>query len=119
MIQAGTTFSKDVPPYIVVGGIPVAYGGVNKTMCAAYGIDEKTIKHLTNAYRLVFLGQTSVFDAINQIKSQIADSPEIKNVIRFLESTEKGIVTKLWKLNDGVGAAVSHDGQTAHPLYVS
>ena len=95
MIQAGTTFSKDVPPYIVVGGVPVAYGGVNKTMCAAYGIDEKTIKHLTNAYRLVFLGQTSVFDAINQIKSQIADSPEIKNVIRFLESTEKGIVTKL------------------------
>ena len=95
MIQAGTTFSKDVPPYIVVGGVPVAYGGVNKTMCAAYGIDEKTIKHLTNAYRLVFLGQTSVFDAINQIKSQIADSPEIRNVIRFLESTEKGIITKL------------------------
>ena len=74
---------------------PVMYAGVNKTMCAAYGIDEKTIKHLTNAYRLVFLGQTSVFDAINQIKSQIVDSPEIKNVIRFLESTEKGIVTKL------------------------
>ena len=94
MIQAGTTFSKDVPPYIVAGGMPVAYEGVNKTMCNAYGIDEKVIKHIANAYRLVFHGKTSLFDAINQIKSQIADSPEIQNIIRFLETSEKGVISQ-------------------------
>ena len=95
MLQAGTTFSKDVPPYIIAGGTPVMYAGVNKTMCESYGIDEKVIKHIANAYRLVFHGQTSVFDAMHQIKEQMPDSPEIQNIVRFLETTEKGIISKL------------------------
>ena len=95
MIQAGTTFSKDVPPYIVAGGKPVGYNGPNNTMMTAYGISDKIQKHIANAYRLVFLGQTSTFDAINQIRDQVPPSPEIDNIIRFLETTEKGIIGKM------------------------
>ena len=95
MIQAGTTFSKDVPPYIIAGGTPVAYGGVNTTMCRAYGIDEKVLKHIANAYRLVFHGQTSVFDAIHQIRDQVPDSPEIRLLTTFMENSEKGIISKM------------------------
>ncbi len=95
MIQAGTAFSKDVPPYIIAGGSPVCYGGVNTTMCRAYGIDEKVLKHIANAYRLVFHGQTSVFDAVNQIKDQVPDSVEIRNITSFIEATKKGIISKL------------------------
>jgi len=95
MVQAGTTFSKDIPPYIIAGGNPVGYGGVNMTMCRTYGIDEKVLKHIANAYRLVFHGQTSLFDAINQIKEQVPDSEEIRNIIAFLDSTQKGIITKM------------------------
>ncbi len=95
MLQAGTTFSKDIPPYIIAGGNPVGYGGVNMTMCRTYGIDEKVLKHIANAYRLVFHGQTSLFDAINQIKEQVPDSEEIRNIIVFLDSTQKGIITKM------------------------
>lgn len=95
MVQAGTTFSKDIPPYIIAGGVPVGYGGVNMTMCRAYGIDEKVLKHIANAYRLVFHGQTSLFDAVMQIKDQVPDSQEIRNIIAFLDSTQKGIITKM------------------------
>ena len=95
MIQAGPTFSKDVPPYIVAGGKPVGYNGPNNTMMTAYGISDKIQKHIANAYRLVFLGQTSTFDAINQIRAQVPPSPEIDNIIRFLETTEKGIIGKM------------------------
>ena len=95
MIQAGTTFSKDVPPYIVAGGKPIGYNGPNSTMMTACGISEKVQKHIANAYRLVFNGQGSLFDAVLQIKDQIPDSPEIQNIIRFLESTKVGIMTKL------------------------
>lgn len=95
MIQAGTTFSKDVPPYIVAGGTPVGYGGVNQTMCKSYGISDKVLKHIANAYRLVFHGQTSLFDALNQIKDHVPDSVEIQTIIQFIESTRKGVITKL------------------------
>jgi UDP-N-acetylglucosamine acyltransferase len=95
MVQAGTTFSKDVPPFIIAGGTPVGYGGVNTVMCKNNGVSEKVLKHIANAYRLVFHGQTSLFDALNQIKEQVPDSEEIRTIIRFLETSTKGIITKL------------------------
>ena len=94
MIQAGTTFSKDVPPYIICTN-HVKYGGVNTTMGRYYGVEEKTLRHIANAYRLVFHGQTSLFDAIMQIEQQVPDSPEIKHVIEFLRTSEMGIISKL------------------------
>ena len=94
MIQAGTTFSKDVPPYIICTKRS-EYGGVNFTMGRSYGVDEKTLKHLANAYRLVYLGNTSLFDAVNQIEDQVPDSPEVRNVIEFLRSTKLGVIAKM------------------------
>jgi len=93
MIQAGTTFSKDVPPYIICTKRS-EYGGVNFTMGRVYGVDEKTLKHIANAYRLLFLTQTSVFDATNQIEQQVPDGPEVRNIISFLRSTSLGIIAK-------------------------
>lgn len=72
----------------------MGYQGPNKTMMTAYGIEEKVQKHIANAYRLVFNGQNSVFDAVLQIKDQVPDSPEIQNIIRFVEATKLGIVGK-------------------------
>ena len=94
MIQAGTTFSKDVPPFIICTKRS-EFGGVNYTMGRSYGVDEKVLKHIANAYRLVFHGQTSLFDAIYQIEQQVPDSPEIRHIIEFLRTTNLGIITKL------------------------
>ncbi|SFG26126.1 acyl-ACP--UDP-N-acetylglucosamine O-acyltransferase [Prevotella sp. KH2C16] len=95
MIQAGTTFSKDVPPYIVAGGKPVGYGGPNNTMMTTAQVEEKVQKHVANAYRLVFHGQNSVFDAVLQIRDQVPDSPEIQKIVAFINATKKGIISKV------------------------
>lgn len=95
MIQAGTTFSKDVPPYIIAGGKPVAYGGPNNTMMAANDIEERVQKHVANAYRLMFNSQSSVFDAMLQIRDQVPDGPEVRKIIEFIKTTKKGIISKM------------------------
>jgi acyl-ACP--UDP-N-acetylglucosamine O-acyltransferase len=95
MVQAGCTFSKDVPPYIVAKGSPITYGGVNTTMLTAYGINEKVQKHIANAYRLLFHGQTSVFDAAIQIKEQVPDGDEIRNLVDFINNSKVGIISKM------------------------
>lgn len=95
MIQAGTTFSKDVPPFIVAGGKPVQYGGPNTTMMTANGIEARVQKHIANAYRLVFHGQNSVFDAVLQINDQVPDSPEIRKIVDFINGTKVGIISKI------------------------
>lgn len=95
MIQAGTSFSKDVPPYIIVGGTPVGYGGPNNTMMTVAKIDPKVQKHVANAYRLVFHGQNSVFDSVLQINDQVPDSKEIRNIVNFINATKVGIISKM------------------------
>jgi len=95
MVQAGTTFSKDVPPYIIAGGSPIEYHGINTTVLGMHGVSEKVQKHIANAYRLVFHGQTSVFDAILQVKEQVPDSQEIQTLTTFISETQRGIITKI------------------------
>ena len=55
---------------------------------------EKILKHIANAYRLVFNGGTSLFDAVNQIIDQVPDSPEIRHIVEFLQATELGIIAR-------------------------
>ncbi len=94
MIMANTTFSKDVPPYLICTR-DCTYGGVNMQVARQHGVDEKTLKHIANAYRLVFHGQTSVFDAVNQIEEQVPDGPFIRHIIEFIRGTKIGIISKM------------------------
>jgi len=94
MIQAGTTFSNDVPPYIICTNRR-EYGGVNVQVAKMHGVDDKTVKHIANAYRLVFHGKTSLFDAVIQIEEQVPDGPFIRHIIEFLRATQIGIINKV------------------------
>jgi acyl-ACP--UDP-N-acetylglucosamine O-acyltransferase len=92
MIQSGCRCSRDIPPYIVAAHNPIKYAGVNTTILNNIGVDEKVQKHIANAYRLLFHSQTSVFDAVLQIKEQIPESPEIDTIVKFVESSQLGIM---------------------------
>ena len=93
MLQAGATFSKDVPPYMICTR-RAEFGGVNFTMGRAYGIEEKVLKHVANAYRLVFNSNTSLFDAVNQIEQQVPEGPVINHIIEFLRGAQQGVAGK-------------------------
>ena len=71
-----------------------AYDGSNVAVGRQHGVDEKILKHIANAYRLVFNGGTSLFDAVNQIIDQVPDSPEIRHIVEFLQATELGIIAR-------------------------
>ena len=92
MISSGCRISYDVPPFIVANENPVRYGGLNSTVLTNYGVDDKIQKHIANAYRLIFHGHTSVFDAVNQVEEQVPDSEEIQDIVRFIRDTELGII---------------------------
>lgn len=94
-IKPGATFRQDVPPYVVAGGEPMEYCGLNSVILNALNVTEKNQKHIANAYRLLFHGQTSVIDAIQQIKEQVPMSDEIEAIISFMTSTTNGLITKL------------------------
>ena len=73
----------------------MGYNGLNSVILDALGVTEKAQKHIANAYRLLFHGQTSVEDGIYQIKQQVPPGEEIDEIIEFLGCTKNGLMTKL------------------------
>ncbi|MCK9159811.1 MAG: acyl-ACP--UDP-N-acetylglucosamine O-acyltransferase [Bacteroidaceae bacterium] len=94
VVQSGCRFSKDIPPYIVASHNPICYDGINSTILSRLEIDEKVQKHIANAYRLIFHGMTSTFDATQQVKEQVQSSPQIQDIIDFVNSSSLGIICK-------------------------
>ncbi len=92
LIQTGSRFHNDIPPYIVAAKEPIAYYGVNAVVLAHENFSEKIIKHISHAYRIIYQGHCSIFDALLMIKDQVPPSPEIENIIRFIESSKLGII---------------------------
>lgn len=95
MVTSGVRIRKDVPPFIVASGYPVKYSGLNETLLKTGGTSEKVIGHIANAYRLIFHGQTSVFDACIQVQQQVPDGKEVRTIVDFIKNTELGIISKM------------------------
>lgn len=93
LIQGGCSFAKDIPPYVIVTREPVtAYHSVNAMVLSNQGFEERIIKHIAQAYRIVYKGNFSVRDAADKVEQQVPMSIEIQNIIDFMRSTLKGIL---------------------------
>ncbi|MDO4162913.1 MAG: acyl-ACP--UDP-N-acetylglucosamine O-acyltransferase [Bacteroides sp.] len=92
LIQGGCRISKDVPPYVIMAGNPAEYHGVNAVVLQhKHQVTERVLRHIVNAYRLVYQGNFSVRDALQKIEDQVPMSDEIHNIINFIKDS-KGIV---------------------------
>ena len=95
LVQGGCRVSKDVPPYIIMAGNPVQYHGINAVVLQnaqnESHITDRILRHIMNAYRLVYQGNFSLQDAVLKIEDQIPMSDEIHNIVNFIKNS-KGIV---------------------------
>jgi UDP-N-acetylglucosamine acyltransferase len=84
--------SKDIPPFLKAVGNPVKLYGLNTIGLQRSGMDEATIRELKRAYRLLFRSDLNVTQAIEQVQSEIEGLPEVSELIRFVEASERGVV---------------------------
>ena len=93
LIQSGCRVSKDVPPYIIMAGNPVAYHGVNAVVLSQHhNTTERVLRHIANAYRLIYQGNFSIQDAVQKIIEQVPMSEEIEAIVSFVKNSKRGIV---------------------------
>lgn len=93
MIQTGCRFRNDVPPYIVAAREPTTYYGVNAVVMQHENVcDERVIKHISHAYRIIYQGNTSLYDALLMIKDQVPMSKEIEHIIDFINASKLSII---------------------------
>ncbi len=92
LIQSGCRVQKDVPPYVILGGNPATYHGVNAIVLQHIGKSERVLRHIANTYRLIYTGNFSLEDAVIKIPEQIPMSEEIDDILNFIKDTKHGIV---------------------------
>ncbi|MFL5502152.1 MAG: acyl-ACP--UDP-N-acetylglucosamine O-acyltransferase [Gemmatimonadaceae bacterium] len=84
--------SKDIPPFLKAVGNPVRLYGLNTVGLQRSGMDEATIKELKRAYRLLFRSDLNVTQAIERAQEEIDNLPEVRELIRFVGASERGVV---------------------------
>jgi UDP-N-acetylglucosamine acyltransferase len=84
--------SKDIPPFLKAVGNPVKLYGLNTIGLQRSGIDEETIRELKRVYRLLFRSDLNVTQAIERAQTEIEQLPEVQELIRFVEASERGVV---------------------------
>jgi UDP-N-acetylglucosamine acyltransferase len=84
--------SKDIPPFLKAVGNPVKLYGLNTVGLQRGGMDEATILELKRAYRLLFRSDLNITQAIERIQSDVEPLAEVKDLIRFVEASGRGVV---------------------------
>jgi UDP-N-acetylglucosamine acyltransferase len=93
MIGGHYRVPKDVPPFILAGGAPLTYEGLNVVGLRRRGFSRETLDALTEAYRFLYLSKLNVSQAVKRIKEELTLTPEIKRLLSFIERSKRGIIT--------------------------
>lgn len=91
MIQGGSRFSQDIPPYIIAGKEPIRYAGINLVGLRRRGFSNELIDLIHSAYRLLY-SKGILAEGILEIKRNIQITKEIQYIIDFVESSKRGII---------------------------
>ena len=92
MIQGGSRFSKDIPPFIIAGRDPIAYCGINIVGLRRRGFSKELIENIHNAYSIIYNSGKNTAEALEQVKQDVPMSPEIEYIISFIENSQRGII---------------------------
>src|SRR5947209_10584262 len=84
--------SKDIPPFLKAVGNPVKLYGLNTVGLQRSGVDEATIRELKRAYRLLFRSDLNVSQAMERVQNELEALPEVRELVRFVEASERGVV---------------------------
>jgi len=88
----GSGISKDIPPYVTVGGAPAQVHGLNMEGLRRCGFSEASRKALRKAYRTLYRENLSLQDALTALREQAKSCAEVGILVEFLEQQGRGII---------------------------
>ena len=92
-IGASTVITQDVPPFSkVVTERETKSFGINTIGLERKGFSAERLQALKRAYRLLLRSKLNTSQALDEMKKILSDSPDVRELIQFIESAERGIV---------------------------
>ncbi len=84
--------SKDLPPYIVAAGHLAEPKGVNSEGLKRRDFSSAQIRTIRNAYKTLYRSDLKLADALEILKSEAVNSPELDILVEFLSTTDRSII---------------------------
>lgn len=84
----------DMPPYMLAFGAPGKLYGPNLVGLRRHGFPRNTIQALKSSYRIMFRSGLTVTEAIDRIREEVEATPEVDNLIQFMQDRSKRGVTR-------------------------
>ena len=83
---------KDAPPFAVIQGNHAKCFGLNRVGMRRRGYSKETIEKLNHAYHLFLSSKLNTTQAVERMRSEIADCKEVDLLIDFIETSKRGVV---------------------------
>lgn len=92
MLQGGALVNKDIPPFIKAAREPISFVGLNSVGMHRRGFSEEEIRHISEIYRILYMSDLNVTNAIKLIEQNVPESIFRNEIVNFVVNSERGII---------------------------
>lgn len=89
MIGGGSKVNRDVPPFVLVDGVPAGAVGLNQVGLHRAGFADEEVRALKRAFRTVFREKRPLSEALEQLGRD--ESESVGELASFLRTSERGV----------------------------
>lgn len=82
---------KDIPPYVIASGDRAKLHGLNSVGLKRHGFSKNTLSSLKKTYRIIFRIGLTMNEAIERVRAEVEQIPEVLGFIDFIQSSQRGI----------------------------
>jgi UDP-N-acetylglucosamine acyltransferase len=83
---------QDVPPFMIADGNPAEIRGVNLVGLERRNFPADRVKSIKEAFRLIYRSKYNTAQALEAIRKELPQTEEIREIVEFIEKTERGII---------------------------
>lgn len=88
----GSILSKDIPPYVMVGGSPTKPRGINNVGMERHGFNADEILQVKRAFKLIYKSRLKLEEAIEGLANMAEQSGEVAPMLEFLQRSGRSII---------------------------
>jgi len=82
---------QDIPPYMISDGFPASVRGLNVVGLRRNGVSPEARLLLKKAHKLLFRSNLNRTQALEKIREEVEMCEEVAHLLKFIESSERGI----------------------------
>jgi UDP-N-acetylglucosamine acyltransferase len=83
---------RDVPPFAMAVGNRAKIVGLNQVGLKRAGFSNQDLHNLKQAYELLFLSDLNQKEAMDQVRQEFPEDPQVQHLLHFLETSQRGLL---------------------------